>query len=195
MGRPYRVAAPADAPVTLAEAKAHLRVDHDDEDELIEHLVRTATEYLDGHHGILGKAIITQTWEEDVTAWRGGPLALQVGPLQNVVSLVVVDADGTVASSVDLSGYRVDTNHGCLVPLRGTSVPRTEADQRVFVRYTAGYGDAPGDVPAPLRQAMLLLIGAWYENREGTAIGVSVASIPSSFNVHALLAPIRGILI
>ena len=59
----------------------------------------------------------------------------------------------------------------------------------VGVEFVAGYGDAPADVPAPIRQAMRLLIGAWYENRESTAIGVSVAELPASVNVGALIAP------
>ncbi|MCF3933296.1 head-tail connector protein [Acuticoccus sp. M5D2P5] len=192
---PVRVLAPADTPVTLSEAKEHLRVDHDDEDGRIDHFIRAATEHLDGYHGILGKALITQTWEEDVTAWRGGALDLVVGPLQSVVSLEVVAANGSEASPVDLSGYWVDRRRGRVVPLRGTSVPRAGVDQRILVRYAAGYGDAPSDVPVPIRQAILLLVGACYEQREAIAVGSSIASLPPSFGVHALLWPIRGIFI
>ena len=62
MTAPIRTVAPSETPVTLADAKAHLRVDHGDEDTLIGALVSAATEYLDGWDGILGRCLVTQTW-------------------------------------------------------------------------------------------------------------------------------------
>ncbi|WP_297534627.1 head-tail connector protein [Nitrobacter sp.] len=53
---PIRTVAPAEMPVTLAEAKAHLRVDHDDQDDLITAQIKAATAWFDGYSGILGRA-------------------------------------------------------------------------------------------------------------------------------------------
>src|SRR5690606_10673336 len=65
MHRPVRVTPPAIQPVTLAEAKLHLRVDHDDEDALISNLIQAATGHLDGWTGILGHCLVEQVWRQD----------------------------------------------------------------------------------------------------------------------------------
>lgn len=62
MNAPIRTVPPAETPVTLAEAKAHLRVDFDEDDALIGAILNAATEYLDGWDGILSRCLVTQTW-------------------------------------------------------------------------------------------------------------------------------------
>lgn len=62
MNAPVRIIAPAELPVMLSDAKAHLRVDFDDDDFLIGSMVNAATDYLDGWNGILGRCLVTQTW-------------------------------------------------------------------------------------------------------------------------------------
>lgn len=195
IGAPYLIAAPAVLPVALAEAKAHLRVDHDDDDALITGLVQVATDYLDGYGGALGKAIITQTWAQDASRWLGGALEVGVRPLQSVASLSVVDEADAVQTAVDLVGYRVDAVHGLIIPKADTSLPSLGSYDRLIVEYVAGYGDAPEDVPASIRHAIKLLVGAWYENREALIVGTNATPLPPGFNVRALLAPVRGVLI
>ncbi len=53
---------PAVPVMQIAEAKAHLRIDHDDEDRLIQTLIDTAVGYLDGMNGVLGRALGQQVW-------------------------------------------------------------------------------------------------------------------------------------
>jgi uncharacterized phiE125 gp8 family phage protein len=55
----------------------------------------------------------------------------------------------------------------------------------------AGFGDAAEDVPSAIRHAIKLLVGGWYENREESVIGVSVASLPVSLAAESLIAPYR----
>ncbi len=55
MIKPALTEAPTEYPVSLAAIKTHLRVDHDDENELINVLIAAATDHLDGYGGILGK--------------------------------------------------------------------------------------------------------------------------------------------
>ena len=59
----------------------------------------------------------------------------------------------------------------------------------ITVRATCGYGAGQGDVPQPLRLAMRILIGHWYENREALIIGTIVAEAPLA--VESLIAPYR----
>lgn len=191
--QPVRLAPPAVLPVTVDEAKLHLRVDVDDDDALIERLLATATQLLDGYGGLLGKAIISQEWEEDVSGWTAGGLPLCVRPVQSVGSLSVVDEDDATVEDIDLGLYRADVARGLLTPKADTSIPGLSTGQRLLVRYTAGYGAGPESVPEPIRQAILLLVGAWYENREQTVIGVNATALPISVGLHGLLAQIRGL--
>lgn len=62
------ITAPTADVVTLADMKAYLRVDYDDEDALIAQLIAAAVAYLDGWGGILGRCIMPQTWAFDATA-------------------------------------------------------------------------------------------------------------------------------
>ena len=172
-----RIVAPAEAPVMLAEAKAQLRVDHDDEDPLIQHYIDAATAWLDGASGILGRCLVSQTWQMDLDAITG-PILLPF-PDSVIDGAVFTDAAGG-----DLD-YRIDRRDQRLLlrPLAGFGRPAA-------ITFTAGYG-APADVPAAIRQAMLLLIAHWYEHREAVSLGASPSALPMA--VDALLAPYRRI--
>ena len=172
-----RIVAPAEAPVMLAEAKAQLRVDHDDEDPLIQHYIDAATAWLDGASGILGRCLVSQTWQMDLDAITG--LILLPFPDSVIDSAVFTDAAG-----VDLDYHIALQDQRLLLrPLAGFGRPAA-------ITFTAGYG-APADVPAAIRQAMLLLIAHWYENRAAVSLGTSPSALPIA--VDALLAPYRRI--
>ena len=57
------------------------------------------------------------------------------------------------------------------------------------VAFTAGYGDEPEDVPAPIRQALLLLVAHWFERREPVVLGAAPQEVPAT--VAGLLLPYR----
>jgi uncharacterized phiE125 gp8 family phage protein len=98
-----------------------------------------------------------------------------------------VTVDGTV---IPEAGYELDATTGRLRPL----VPyEARTLGGVAVEYTAGYGDTAADVPAPLRQAMLLMIGHWYEHREAVITGSISTGLPLA--ARALLAPYRVMLV
>lgn len=186
---PVRTVAPAATPVSLAEAKAHLKVESTDEDTLITSLIEAATSWLDGYTGILGRALITQTWRRDFDsfgAWR-----LPVGDVIALSSISYYDTDNasqTLASSV----YQVLTDE--IGPYLALKVDQSwpsyySRDDAVRVTWTAGYGPNAADVPQAIRQAMLLMIGDWYRSRENTVIGDSASELPLA--VKALLAPFR----
>lgn len=160
-----RTAAPAEAPVSLVEAKAHLRVDHTDDDTLITSMIEAATGHLDGWDGVLGRCLVTQTWEVKYPAWRSS-YRLPFPDVQSV-ALTYTDEDGgtqTVAPSL----YRLYMRD--LRPLSTFTSPalRDEDDEAVTLSVTAGYGDA-ADVPAAIKAAILLHVGTLYEVRETMA--------------------------
>lgn len=160
-----RTEAPAVAPVSLDDAKMHLRVDHSHEDSLIVALIDAASAHIDGQ-GVLGRALITQTW----ATWVGsapGVVTLPVGPFQSLTSIDYYDSDNALQSGT-LSDFetRLAGDFVTVQPKSGASWPTaySRADA-IKITYVVGFGDTGDDVPQSIRQAMLLLIGHWYENR------------------------------
>lgn len=165
------VTAAATTPITLAEAKAHLRVDIADDDTLITNLISVATEYLDGRDGTLGRALITQTWDLWLDCFPANNAAIQIPlpPLQSITTVAYTDENGAGQTLTEGVDFVVDNKRhpGWILPAIDTSWPATELSPNVLqIRFVAGYGAATTDIPEPIRQSMLLLIGHYYENRE-----------------------------
>jgi uncharacterized phiE125 gp8 family phage protein len=181
--------APALEPVSLSQAKAHLRVDHDDEDALISSLVTAARVHIETG---AGAAFITQQWRLVIDAWPvDGAVRLPLAPLQSIDEVLVRDADG-VGEVLDAADYFVDaaSNPPRLVAERGAGWPRPlQVASGIEILFTAGFGPAAGDVPQPLLQAVLLLVAHWYETREPVSPDGSDGVIP--LTVNALVAPYR----
>lgn len=201
MRRPVLIMAPEFLPVSLAEAKLHLRVDHNDEDVLIEGLIGAATEYFDGWTGVLGGCLVEQEWRQDFDAFASC-LPLPLGPVIRIISVTVG------GNLVDGGSYEVRTNAGGRARVEFSNVSASGA---ASVIYKAGYptipevpavpgdgGDDPGTpasparstVPEPLKVAIMLLVGHWYQSREA-ATSVSINELP--FAVNALIAPYRRV--
>ena len=149
---------PAEEPISLEDAKLHLRVDTDDEDALIRELISAAREYCED---ITSRALVTQT----IIAYpKSFGEALPRPPLQSVAKVTYTDSTGaehTMAPGVD---YLVDTVNERLVLPAGKAWPTFAPNpvNPIIVEYTAGY-DIP---PRTVRQAMKLLISYWYDNRQ-----------------------------
>lgn len=186
------VTGPAGEPVDVEAAKAHLRVDIDDDDDLIGGLIVAARQHVEAH---TRRALMTQTWELVRDYFPAGGIRVPLPPLQSVESITYIDEDGG-EGVVPAEDYLVDTAQqpGRIVLRNGASWPAVTLQEvgGVRVRFTAGYGDAE-DVPQGIKQAILLLVGTLYENREDTLVaqGVTVMRIP--FGVEALLMPLRVI--
>lgn len=187
---PVRTVAPADTPVSLAEAKAHLRVEHSDDDEMILTLIEAATGHLDGWSGILGRALVTQTWRQDFGSFGCG-LRLALAPVASVSSVTYYDG-------ANASQTLADTVYSKFVDARGPylglapdqSWPGTFSRPDA-VRVTYVCGVAAADVPARIKVVIKLLVGHWYENREAVVPGASPSELPMA--VTALLAPLRRV--
>jgi uncharacterized phiE125 gp8 family phage protein len=157
------ITAPTVEPVSLATAKAFLRVDGADEDALIHALIKAAREK---GEELSRRAFITQTWEMIIDGWsRDYQLKLYRPPLQSVTSVKYIDADGAEHTWSD---YVVDTRSEPGVVLfysyPSDSLVKSGA---ITIRFVAGYGDAETNVPERIKQAILSLVAYWYENREG----------------------------
>lgn len=181
------ITAAADEPVTLAEAKLHLRVEHSADDTLISAFIQAARERAEHE---TGRALITQTWELVLDAFPAAEIELAKPPVAAVVSVKHLDSAG-VEQTLDPSAYRLDaaTLPGWVFPV--TTWPATyDGANSVRVRFTAGYGASGASVPASVRSWMLLQIGAAYRNREAFAQGASVAELPNRW-VDSLLDSLR----
>ena len=182
---PVRTSAPAATPITLTEAKAHLRVGHTAEDTLIGIYIDAATATLDGWTGILGRCIVTQTWRQDFDGFYDDMRL----PFPDVQSVTVAYYDTANTSQTLGSGNYVLVNYpgGASVQLaEGGSFPATyDRPDAVRVTLVAGYGAASA-VPAALKAAMLLHVGVMFTAR-GDADGSG--ELPPAY--HALIAPYR----
>jgi uncharacterized phiE125 gp8 family phage protein len=177
--------APAVEPLSLAEAKAFLRVEHTDEDDIITALISASRIHVETQ---TRRALVTQHWRITADAWPvDGRLAVRPAPLRALAAARVYDFNG-VAHAVDTESFVVDTGASVLafapwaLPSPGRLAAGIELDLVV------GYGDAASDVPEPLRQAIRLLLAHWYENRGLAALG-AVTILPAT--VAALIAPYR----
>ena len=180
---------PVETPITLADVKNHCRVDDSgDDDMLLTGLILAATSHLDGWVGVLGRCLVTQDWKREFDCWAVFELPLE--PVQSITSITYFDSAGVV-QTVDASVYELQVRAtrsvvGCRA---NQSWPRADfAKGPVTVVWRAGYGGRI-DVPYAIKQAMLLLIGHWYEHREAAIVGTIAAELPIA--VAALIAPFR----
>lgn len=179
---------PAVEPVTLADAKAYLRVAHDDDDGVISTLIAAARSHVEAQ---TRRALISQTWQLRRDSWPcDGRLAVIPVPLREVLAARIYDAAGA-PHAVDLAAFTIDqaAAPAVIAFAAGALAPPGRSTAGIEIDIAVGYGDAPADVPLPLRQAINLLLAHWYENRGLIAIGQGVAVLPA--NVAPLIAPYR----
>jgi uncharacterized phiE125 gp8 family phage protein len=192
------ITGPTDEPVSLDEAKAHLRAESDD-DALIASLIATARQSVET---ITGRALMPQTWELALDEFprrlgRSCPDAhveaidLPKPPIISLQSVKYVDTNGALQTLAE-AAYQLDdySEPARLLPAYGTSWPAARRQPNaVLIRFQAGYADA-ASVPQQIKQWMLMRIGAMYENREEIIVGQRVVSVDLPF-VDRLLDPYR----
>ncbi len=179
---------PSVEPVSVSEAKAHLRLETDGDDTLVASLILTSRLHIEQ---ALGLALITQEWTYVRDRWpRGGELILPLRPVQAVSAARIFAADGTF-QLLDAADYLLDGQGtpARLIAAEGTWPVPGRAAQGIEIDIRVGFGDAASDVPRPIRQALLLLVAHWYEHRDPIEIGSLEAAIPSA--VSELLMPYR----
>lgn len=169
------ITAPTAEPVTLTEAKAHLRVIGADEDTYITALIVAARQAAEH---ITGRALMAQTWELALDAFKAG-ISLPRPPLASITSIKYLNDAGAL-TTMDASAYLLDDHSepARLLPAYGATWPATRNQANaVLIRYVAGYANAAA-VPQEIKSWILLRIGLLYENRESVVAGVSIAELP-----------------
>jgi len=178
--------APAVEPLSLAEAKAFLRVETGDDDALIAALIAGARLHIEGQTQL---ALITQSWRMVLDCWpKHGRIAVRPAPLKVVTAARVYDFHGN-AQTVDTQAFVPDLGASMLAFVPWAVPVPTRIAAGIELDIAAGFGAAAADVPEPLRQAIRLLVAHWYENRGLIAAAGETAVLPST--VAALIAPYR----
>lgn len=181
---------PVSEPVTLLEAKAHLRIDGSNEDVLLTSLILTSRLHVEA---ALGLALINQTWMLVLDRWPGdGTVDIPISPLQAVTAVRVRDPSGT-ATVVAPTSYLVDiVSKPPRLVWNNTAPPAPgRFANGIEIDLTTGFGASAASVPAPLKHAILMLTAHWYEHRDPIEIGSAAARIPDA--VSDLIQPFRKI--
>lgn len=175
------ITAPASEPVSLAEAKLFLRIDHADEDSLIGDLIVAAREAVEAG---CGRALIKRRVRESLDIWRrdsvGGAL-LGLSPVSSVVVVRLLASSGA-QSVIEPDRYRLegDRDRPRLVFEAGLpSILRSAGG--IEIEYDAGFADSASQLPAALHVSVLHVVAALYEARAGAE------RIPEA--ARALIAP------
>lgn len=196
---PSLTSAPAAEPLSLTQAKAHLRVETTDDDALITTLIAAARMWCEG---ITGTRYITQTWRvpidwdelEDLYEEEGIELPLR--PIQSV-TVKYYNSSG-VLSTLSSSDYWLDTyGESGRVRLKASATSPTYEDDRptpMHIDVVCGYGATSASIPSGeldlLQSAMKLKIGDLYAHREELALGASFSS-PAELSAKRLLGLLR----
>lgn len=181
--------APAAEPITLAEAKAHLRIDDTASDTILALYIQAAREHCEE---ITGLAFVNRTITAYWSRWPRWGFELPGSPLASVSSIKYTDSDGD-QTTWDSGSYDVDTDAlvGTVKLAEDETFPSTSllTNKPIEIIYVAGTGADESKVPAKLRAAMLLHIGHMFENREQVVAGTIATSIP--FGYDALIDSAR----
>lgn len=185
------ISQPEAEPVSLLEAKLHLRVDGDADDSLIESLIPSARQAAET---LTGRQLVTARWKYVLDQFPCEVLWLPKSPLQSVISIEYFDQAG-VWQVLPETEYVVDAlfepariapSFGKYWPL---CLPQIGA---VAVTFDAGYGTV-SQVPEGLKSWIKLRIGSLYAHREEMAVLSRGRIDPLPF-VDGLLDPYKVVL-
>jgi uncharacterized phiE125 gp8 family phage protein len=176
-----QITGPAVTPISLAEAKAQMRVESSDDDAIIQRLIASAVAFVDAQ-GALGKAMITQTWGQWLSP-NPGTVYLSLGPVQSVSAIKYYDVDGALQTAT-LADFNVfgTPNRISVSPKSGKAWPVTQTrDDAIKIEYIIGYGSSSTSVPETVRHALMMLVAHWYDMRE-TATEKQMYDLPYGFS-------------
>lgn len=175
---------PAAEPVTLQEAKDHLRVAINEDDALIEAFIIAARRWCEQYQH---RTFVSTQYRYKLDAWPCADMRLPTMPLRSIEAFTYRTVDGDV-ETVSAETYTIDADAMSDHVLLLTSWPSAQLWPRraITIDFTAGYPSA-ASVPEEIKAAIKLMVGDLYENREDTLIaqGVNIKSVPNG--VKALL--------
>lgn len=181
-----------EAALPLEAMKAQLRLgtgfgDEDVQDALIAGYLRAALAAIEGR---IGKALFLRGFRWQVACWRAaGAQALPMAPVRAISALTIVDATGA-RMTVDPARYAlVPDLHRPRLRAKGAALPAIPEGGRAEIAFQAGFGAAWSEIPADLRQAVLLLAARYHEFRHEAAMEAGVMP----FGVGPLIEPWRNV--
>lgn len=177
-----------DEPLNLTEAKAHLRVTDTSEDALIESYIVAAREWVENYTGhVLVQRVVEDAFHEwgDFLTLRHQPVTVDDPTPTLTVNYIDTDGDEIEYEERVIRDQRYPWT---IWAASGAEFPTLGTNGTITVTYTAGYAN-PALVPQPLKQAMLLLIGQWHQQR-GAASADEMFEVP--FAVTSLCRKYRG---
>lgn len=175
----FRTEAPEAEPVSVAEAKAFLRLQHDSEDDLIAGLVKAAREDVERATGL---ALIDQAWRLTLDAWPArGIVAIMRCPVKSVTAVTAYGSEGE-AWALNPVDYVLDGTARPARLLFETKPEPLRVMNGVEIDFAAGFGPAGPDVPDLLRRAILLLTAHWYEFRAQVSADEQPVSYPAGYD-------------
>lgn len=174
------VSAPASEPISLAEVKAHCRIYGSEDDGLIAGYLMAARVYTES---VTGRRLVTQTLDYFIDNLSADEILLPVAPVQSVTSITYIDDSGAT-QTLSVGAYTTVGRRywTAIVPTVNASWPgvRNQAES-VTVRFVAGH-TSTNPVPEPIRQAILMLAGHLYENRETVVVGQAPEVLPMAYD-------------
>ena len=180
-------------PISVTDLKAHLRIDNAAEDAVLNSLITTARLQIEA---ALALALITQSWTLTFDRWpRRASVELPISPVQQITSVTVAQSGGPVTmlpSAYILDGQSI----GARLIARDHWPQPSDVARGIEIQLVAGFGATPTDVPAAIRQALLVLAAHWYTRRDAdgdctVTKGAASNSGPLPQPVNDLLAPYR----
>ena len=191
---------PASEPISLAQAKAWLRLDTNDEDDLVQSLIVGARSIVET---MTGRALIAQTWRLTRDAWPdtfaingffgAADIALDMplpfAPVASIDAVRVIGDDGAPQLIAAGTYALVDFPDAARIVFMTAPAAPTRSVAGIEIDVVVGYG-AAADVPQPLRQAILMMVARWFEDR-----GDGEAQAPSDLRgaARGLVAPYRRV--
>ena len=178
------VTAPVAEPVTLQEARAQLNVEIDDDDALINRLIRSGR---DSAENYLGRRLVTQEWDINLPQFPLYSYRVPIYPIQSILSYKRRASPDAALVELDPSKYQYFAGYNLITLLNGSAYNWVEHPTAAVIRVRAGYGGAD-EVPEVIKQAILLTVGTFYAHREDVVMG---AVSPLPMGARQLMAPER----
>lgn len=166
---------PSSEPLTLAQAKTFLRIEHNGDDEPLTRAISVARVTAEQ---VLKTALLPQTLDYKVANPDAMRIALAYGPAQSITSITLVSASG-FTSSMNASNYRLSADGWTVL------FDPMVSSETLTVRYIAGIAMSVADIPPPIIQGMLHHIAVMMETRDG--------SVPIPMHSRACYEPYRRI--
>jgi uncharacterized phiE125 gp8 family phage protein len=183
------VTPPAVEPITLAEAKQYLRVDHSDDDAEISALISAAREYLQGRTNV---ALVEQVWDLvlDEFPLNTGAVCVPLTPVQSVDSIKYDDEEG-VEQTLSSDSFVLDaaSKPPWIALAQDVVWPTTlQTVNGVRVRMTFGFppdeGSPPdytANIPPSMIVPLKMLVSHWYDHR-GVVSVENLSEVPAALN-------------